>query len=212
MVALAAQAQNYATYSFGTQQMEYVLFPQDEYGNVSFSDTIQCNSSKSELQNKFILLIYDLEHLHNIDISDLLKVDGAIRFTAEIPVGGRYISVGVCSSDNIGTFKQSLSTVEFLVSITYIDNQFAYSLNNFETRRRRIQGEAKENGKPNIINWQRINSLIKERKEYEGKKSKRARKNYDEKTQLIESEKNQYQAEYDAVKFFISRFVELLNK
>ena len=188
----------YPNYAIVGGEMDYVLFPQDENGNVSFVDTIKCNLTKEQIANKLTELLYDFEHFEKIDIDDLLSIDGVLRFNVELGAGEAYVDVPY-----VGLVLRNGSEVEYSVTITYDNNVLIYKLYNFETHRRRIHGEAKETGKPNIIHWQRVNALRRESLEYEGRKSKRAKENYKEKIDQIEIEKNQYQAEYDAVMGFI---------
>lgn len=61
---------------------------------------------------------------------------------------------------------KSATKVKFILSIEAIQGKFKYSLTDFETNRNTIKGEAKNDGQPNVIHWQRVNSLIKERDLY----------------------------------------------
>ena len=193
----------YPNYAFVGGEMDYVLFPQDANGNVTFTDTIYCNFTKEQIANKLSVLLYDFEHFEKIDIDDLFSIDGALRFNVELGAGEAYVDVPY-----VGLVLRNGSEVEFSVSISYEDSILIYKLHNFETHRRRISGEAKETGKPNYIHWQRVNALRHESLEYKDKKSQRAKENYQEKITQIEREENQYQAEYDSVMGFINNIVK----
>lgn len=193
----------YPNYAFVGGEMDHVLFPQDADGNVSFSDTINCNLSKDQIANKLAVLLYDYEHFEKIEIEDVLSLDDLLRFNVELGAGEAYVDIPY-----VGLVLRNGSEIEFSVSISYDTNILIYKLFNFETHRRRISGGAKENGKPNLIHWQRVNALRDESLEYQGKNSKRAKENYQEKINQIELEENQYQAEYDAVMDFINNIVK----
>lgn len=212
MVSLCANCQEerkvvYPFYAFVGGEMDYVLFPQDEKGNVRFADTIRTSLTKEQIANSLALWLYDIEHIDNVEVDDVLSIDGALRFDVELPAGIAYVSLPF--QDIL--IEKPGSEIEFSVSIVYGDNEMVYNLRNFETHRRRIAGEAKENGKPNLIHWQRVNALKKESEEFKDKKSKRAQDSYKEKIDQIEIEKEQYQAEYDAVMSFIDGLSKLCN-
>lgn len=103
------------------------------------------------------------------------------------------------------------SHVKFKCIIEARTGKYKYSLIDFETNRNTIRGEAKNDGQPNVIHWQRINSLTKERDAYASTHdiSKRSVKEilFDFNSQIA-YEACLYQAEYDATK----RFEEGLKK
>lgn len=194
----------YPNYAFVGGEMDYILFPQDASGNVSFSDTINCNLTKDQIANKLAVLLYDYEHFEKIEIDDVLSLDGLLRFNVELGASEAYVDVPY-----VGLVLRNGSEVEFSVSISYGNNIIMYKLFNFETHRHRISGEAKENGKPNFIHWQRVNALRRESLEYQGKKNKRAKEKYQEKIDQIEIEEKQYQAEYKVVTDFVKSIVNI---
>ena len=172
------------------------LFPQDNNGDISFSEVVECEFSKDSI---FVLaeewLLY-IEEKMNIDIDDKTKRMNKLTFECQLPVGKELVSIG------FGTFVRKKSEVKFNCIIEIKDNKYRYTLNNFYTNRRNIPGEAKSEGPSNMIHWQRVNSLKKEMEQT------RRKKNKEEKQAYIDDEIDLYKQEYKAV----CSFIESLKK
>ena len=184
-----------SNYAYVCGEMDYILFPQDDYGNVSFTDTIETDITFNQLNKKLNTWLFDLESKEYVSLSDLIATDSLVFFNLEIPIGVDYFTMRI----TVNKIERPASRISFSTSIIYSNNQIIYRFYNFETKRYRIHGNAKDNGKPNIIHWQRVNSLKQESLEYKDKKTSRDKKNYQEKIDQIDKEKNQYQLEYDTV-------------
>ena len=105
------------------------------------------------------------------------------------------------------TAMKDASEISFTCMIEVVDGKFKYTLNDFITKRNTLKGEAKNDGLPNLVHWQRVNSLKKERVTYlskhnSGKRSTREGL-YDYDSQ-IEFEENLYVAEHKIVLEFIN--------
>ena len=93
----------YPNYAFVGGEMDYVLFPQDADGNVSFSDTINCNLSKDQIANKLAVLLYDYEHFEKIEIEDVLSLDDLLL---TLNIDSNY---GMLSCQSLGNHLNSVS-------------------------------------------------------------------------------------------------------
>ena len=191
-IMISAGAQNLNWRAFDTNgPMGDCLFPQNDKGEIVFSEVISCDMSAEMILGLAKEFIYDIEKRFKADCD--IELEGVTKLAChiEMPVGKEYFSFGVFSSDNIATFERAHSEISFDMVIEIRKGQYRYTLNNFFTQRRRIPGEGKDDGPSNMIHWQRVNSLTKEMP----KKGKRR----DEQLRMIEDEKATYQAEYNAV-------------
>jgi hypothetical protein len=102
-------------------------------------------------------------------------------------------------------FNRDASHVKFKCVVEARTGKYKYSLIGFETNRNTIRGEAKNDGQPNVIHWQRVNSLTKERDAYasthDSSKREVKEKLFDFNSQIA-YEACLYQAEYDATTRF----------
>ena len=183
----------------------YNLFNEDENGNIEYKGEMRHNISLDEIKNHITLWMYDEKTEKDISFDDLFDLNTILKCEVEIPVGKELFETPV------GFFPRTKSNVTCKLEIKYNDSIMTYRLYNFYTNRRMIRGEAKSEGQSNAIHWQRINSLQKEKLEYEGKNGRRAKENYDEIVRLIEDEMKQYQDEYDTVTLFMERLKQCLS-
>lgn len=104
------------------------------------------------------------------------------------------------------------SHVKFKCIIETRQGKYKYTLFEFETNRNTIQGEAKNDGQPNVLHWQRVNSLIKEREKFVSSNNVNRRSNkeilFDFNSQIA-YEACLYQAEYDATMMFVDGLKKL---
>ena len=180
------------------------MFPEDETGNVVFSSIINIPFSADS-----IMLIVD-DYISAQNISDkfvaknLSKSSRTSTYSIQLNIGKQMWGVEYWGSP-LFVFARDASHVKFKCIIEARKGKYKYSLVDFETNRHTIRGEAKNNGHPNVIHWQRINSLTKERNDYASKNDSNKRKVkevlFDYNSQIA-YEACLYQAEYDATKRF----------
>ena len=191
-VSLGVNAQNINYRAFDTNgPLGECLFPQDENGNIAFSEIIPCTYSADTIMGLAKEYMYDIGKRYNADCKIELNGLTKIACKVKLPIGKEYFPLG-----SIYTFERSHSEISFDMVIEVKEGKYRYTLDNFFTQRRRIPGEGKSDGQSNIIHWQRVNSL---KKEMPKKGSKR-----DEYLRMIEDEKATYQAEYNAIQNVLS--------
>lgn len=185
-------AQNLNHVAFDTNgEMGECLFPQDENGNITFSGVVESPLSSDTILGLAKEFIYDITKRYDAKTTNNLEGITKVACDMELKVGKNYLSLNIGGID-VGTWERAASTIKFNLMIEIRNHKYRYTLSNFYTERRRIPGEAKEQGPSNMIHWQRVNSLTKEM--HSGRKREQ-----DDKKALIELEKAQYQAEYNAV-------------
>lgn len=178
------------------------LFNQNENGEIIYSDVVHCNMSADSIKGLLEEWVYDLEHTYQCSVNDLLLGLTKICFEIEIPVGMELFNIEVFEN-SAASFLRHKSQVTFKCKIDIRDGKYRYVLDNFYTNRRSIRGEAKSEGQSNMIHWQRVNSLKKEREQLlnQNRVDNEEVAEYDS---LIESENASYQAEYDAVMYILN--------
>lgn len=171
------------------------LFPMDENGETVYKEVVQCQFSRDTLSNILIQFLQDEDEKDNISVSWVSKniANSNLSCDVEINCGKEFVELPY-----VGKVERHSSQINFKVLIEVKDGRFRYTLDHFHTNRRTIKGEAKSEGKPNIIHWQRLNSLSKEQAQMRPKSSK-----YSEWQDQIEKEKQSYIDEYAAVQKFI---------
>lgn len=175
-----------------------LLFPQDEKGNIVYSEVIDAPFSADTI------LGLSREFLYRIEKDGIGKVshqfDGTtmVACDIELPVGTDTLSIGVWNPGNIGVWLKAASTVNFNLVIDIRPGKYRYTLTHFITDRYRIPGEGKDKGPSNLIHWQRVNSLSKEM-------AKAKEKDKPEFELMIEKEKMIYKLEHEAVLSFIEK-------
>lgn len=193
LLSVKVVSQDLRNIAFNTNgPMGECLFPQNEDGDISFSEIIECGISKDSIFLYAKEWIHNLEE-ENIDIDDLFEGINKISFKCEIPVGKEMIQIGPA------LIPRKKSAVNFNCLLEIKDNKFRYTLNHFYTNRRNIPGEAKSEGPSNMIHWQRVNSLRKEQERCRKEKDKREKQAY------IEDEQWLYKMEYALVQHFITQ-------
>lgn len=174
------------------------LFPQNESGEIIFTGVVECEFSADTIIGLAREFIHSISKRYKADISS--ELEGGITKVAcdvELKVGKKYISIGVWAPDNIGTWEKAASTVKFGLLIEVRNKKYRYTLTNFVTDRYRIPGEGKDQGPSNMIHWQRVNSLTKEKNHARSKEQNRFQA-------LIDFENALYEAEYNAVQDVIN--------
>ncbi len=167
------------------------LFQTDDKGEIVYQAVVETNYSKEEqkkLAERFFEII-DKEDIYDVRLVQNEK-DFAFDYDVNVSSGRQRVNV------NVATWERDRSTVRCHVKLEFKEGRYRYTVNPYETNRQTIRGEAKSDGHPNILHWQRVNSLTKERAADKKKK-------YDEYTKQIQEENNCYQAEYSAIQAFI---------
>lgn len=180
------------------------LFPEDETGNVVFSSVIDVPCSADSI----MLIADDYISAQNVSdrcvVKNLSKTSRTSTYSIQLNIGKQLWGVEYFGSP-LFTFKRDASHVKFKCIIEARNGKYKYSLIDFETNRNTISGEAKNDGQPNVIHWQRVNSLTKEKNDYASKNDPQKRKVkevlFDFNSQIA-YEACLYQAEYDATKRF----------
>ena len=205
-----AFSQNAVHYAFDTNgPMGECLFNQDSRGNVIYTGIVEMNGTAEEIIMAVSDFIESSKGLLECVAKQKVKTKKNVMYQIKCPVGKQYFSIEVWSSPVFSRLRDA-SEVIFDCNVEAIDGKFKYTLNNFVTKRNMLKGEAKNDGSPNIIHWQRVNSLIKERQNYLSRHNpaKRSTKEdlYDYDTQ-IDFEQSLYKMEHKKV----MQFVEGLN-
>ena len=188
------------------------LFPMDDEGNITLQEVVKTDISKDSTT------LFVTEFLKNKDNEDGISVSTPVITSAnsnitcdvEMNVGKELFEVPYA-----GMMERHVSQISFKVLIELKDGRFRYTLTDFYTNRRSIHGGAKSEGPSNLIHWQRVNSLTKERDEYEAdniedKNSRKQKKvqgfmdDMKEFNDQIAKEIKSYEDEFDAVQSFIS--------
>lgn len=187
------------------------LFPEDESGNVVFSSIIDVPCSADSI----MLFADDYISAQNVSdrcvVKNLSKSSRTSTYSIQLNIGKQMWGVEYWGSP-LFVFARDASHVKFKCIIEARNGKFKYSLVDFETNRNTIRGAAKNDGQPNVIHWQRVNSLTKEKKEYAAKNDTNKRKVkevlFDFNSQIA-YEACLYQAEYDATRRFEEGLINL---
>ena len=195
------RAQNLLHYAISTNgERGKCLFPEDATGNVVFSSIIDVPCSADS-----IIMVAD-EYISSQNITEKCKVkkiassSRSCTYSIQLNIGQQSWGIEFWGSP-LFVFQRDASHVKFKCIVEARNGKYKYSLIDFETNRNSLRGEAKNDGQPNIIHWQRVNSLTKERNAYAAKHdiTKRNVKEeiFDYNSQIA-YEACLYQAEYDA--------------
>lgn len=178
------------------------LFPCNEDGKIVFQEIIECETTKERIAEKFKDWANEINHSN----SDRFKINNSYFSENVFSYDGQlYIGNTTVEIPWVGKVNKHYSEVKFHCKVDIRDNKFRITMTDFFTERITIRGEAKSNGESNVIHWQRINSLIKERDD--ARKSKK-----DEYNQRIEEEEKIYKLEYEAVCNVMDKMKNCLNE
>lgn len=170
-----------------------VLFPQDSLGNITLTGIAELPYSADTIASLVQDYLYLVGKVNETDIKDIYKGLSVVGCDITLEVGKRLFSIPYA-----GTFVRPMSKISFSVVAEVRNGKFRYTLNNFHLKRWRIKGEGKDQGKPNILHWQRVNSIKKEINN----------KDFDVEN-MLKAEEYIYKAEYDAVMAFIDGLKKL---
>ncbi|MBR5399201.1 MAG: hypothetical protein IK103_05350 [Bacteroidales bacterium] len=159
-------AQNAVHFAFDTNgPMGECLFPQDARGQVSYTGIVEVSGSASEIMDALLDYVATQKVKIGFDFKEQAKSPKSCVFSIKCPVGKQLRSITVMGSPVYSALKDA-SEISFTCLLEVLDGKFKYTLKDFVTKRNMLPGEAKNDGSPNIIHWQRVNSLIKERDLY----------------------------------------------
>lgn len=206
LLTIALYAQNmlhYATSANG--QKGECLFPEDEKGNIVFSSVVEIPLSADSI----MLIVDDYISAQNVSDKCVIKrLSNSYRtstYSIQFNVGSQTWGIEFWGSP-LFVGRRDASHVKFKCLVEVRTGKYKYTLFDFETNRTSLWGEAKNDGQSNLIHWQRVNSLTKERDEYAASNdvNKRITKEvlYDYNAQIA-YETCLYQAEYDVTKRFV---------
>lgn len=180
------------------------LFPMDEEGKITLQDVVQTGISKDSITMFVTEFLKQEDTKDGISVSTptITSVNNSINCDVEMNVGKELVEMPYA-----GLMERHVSQISFKVLVEVREGRFRYTLTDFYTNRRNIHGAAKSEGPSNLIHWQRVNSLTKERNEYDSdhpRKSQRVLDNLQEWDEQIQKEISSYIGEYDAVQSFIN--------
>jgi len=162
------------------------LFPT----NNQYQETFECDKTKSEIiegvENCFTNLITSANF--KCKINNVNNTGSIYTCNIQIYLGDVCVEVPF-----VGYINKQFSELEYDIKVEAKDNKYRVSFYNFHTDRMTLRGDAKSNGQSNLIHWQRINSLSKERAKTSRKKKIAE---YDE---MIAREEEYYKLEWQSV-------------
>lgn len=180
------------------------LFPEDSNGDVIFSEIIKVPFSGDTIMNIANDYITSRGASDKCVVKSISNSSRTSTYSVQLNIGKQMWGLEYFGAPMFVRIKDA-SHVKFKCIIEARQGKYKYSLINFETNRNTIRGEAKNDGQPNIIHWQRVNSLTKERDAFVATHNieKRSVKEeiFDFNSQIA-YEACLYFAEYEAVKNF----------
>lgn len=173
LLGRSIEAQNLMHYTDNPAgEMPIKLFPEID-GLVQFDFKVDTDMNSEDILDNVEDIINRLAAQPNYKFSNDGSGRRSLSYKVEISFGREPLALYP-----VWIFNRSATKVKFNCYITVRDGKYKFSLTNFETNRNTIRGEAKNDGDPNIIQWQRVNSLLKERQEEireDGKNQRKAR-------------------------------------
>lgn len=163
----ARNLMHYAESSDG--EMAYTLFPMKN-GAVYVSDTIRCNADAEEIAEAVDSYILSMQSYPGIKVKEIGSTRKRQSYKVEMDFAKAPLNITVWGSP-VAIIDRDASTVKFTLSAIEKDSLCIVTLNQFETNRTTLRGAAKNDGDPNIIHWQRVNSLTREMQEEIGNKT-----------------------------------------
>lgn len=168
-VAFSAQvqyAQNMRHYTLSSNgEKEWILFPENSNGDVIFSSIVEAPFSADTILMAADSYIISLNAPGNCEVKAVSKSNIKNVYSVQLNVGKQLWTIEYYRTP-LFVINRDVSHVKFTCVIEARNGKYKYSLIDFETNRRTIPGEAKNDGQPNVIHWQRVNSILKERKDY----------------------------------------------
>lgn len=207
-MCLLVGAQNTLYYAWSANgNIGKKLFPEVN-NEVVISNIINTDCTPEEILESVEDLIGYINLKKNRSLELVSKSKSRAVYSGEFSFGTQNWGMDFWGSP-LFSVNRSATKVKFILNIEAIQGKFKYSLTDFETNRNTIKGEAKNDGQPNMIHWQRVNSLTKERDQYKAdhpndRKTKEVIYDYNAQ---IKYEHYLYGNEF----FMIDRFAKLLD-
>lgn len=208
LLALSQNRLFKATNSNG--EMGTCLFPEVD-GKIIMSDVVNLKTSYTISEDLIAQTIDDyilgLQINKDIEVSPIIKRSSRrLAYKIEIGIGTQTWGLELWGTPLFSAEKNA-STISFDCLIEVRDNKYRYTLDNFYTERNTLRGEARNDGESNVIHWQRVNSLNKEKENYLESHNRNKRETeeteFDYNSQIF-YEEALYAKEYDVTQQFIN--------
>lgn len=191
-----AEAQN-MDLRISSGEERYMLFPQGNDGRVRMVDTIRCEASASEISDAVKSFFVQMDMRKDVDVDQ--EKSTMNRWVYEIQIEFDEYYFDVQSHDGLfGWDRDDASEVELVCDVFFQDHLCIVTLSDFETDRVTLRGDAKSDGDPNWIHWQRVGCLQQELNRIKSDSRRAREKQYDLQRQ-IEREHYWYANEYNSV-------------
>lgn len=192
--------------------MPIMLFPTNG-GFVNYSETYEVNGTAEEAIDIVKEFITALSTQKAYKIKTLSESARAVTYDIAASGGEEDLSLEIWGSP-VFIFSRSASVVKFKMTAMAKNGKLKVVLDDFETNRNTIRGRAKNDGDPNIIHWQRVNSLHDELWEEIGGNEPTKRKHYSESydyNSRIASEFVKYANEYNLVQTIVDNLSKVIK-
>ncbi len=157
---LAAQSPMFFARS-ANGDMPVMLFP-EKNGVVKYSYTEETDIEPSEVLGMAEVAMNTLSLNPHFKIEPVSAGNKTLNYKIEISNGSEPWGFDLLGSPLFRVHRDA-SVVKLRCLVQVIKGKYSFILGDFETNRNTIRGEAKNDGSPNIIQWNRVNSLIRER-------------------------------------------------
>lgn len=204
-------AQNMLHYALNSNgEKEWTLFPENANGEVVISSIVEAPFSADTILVAADSYITSLNAPGNCEVKTVTKSNIKNVYSVQLNVGKQLWAIEYFGSP-LFVINRDVSHVKFTCVIEARKGKYRYSLIDFETNRRTLPGEAKNDGQPNTIHWQRVNSILRLRKQYclsHNTSNRKAKEDVYSYNEAIAEETYLYFDEFNTVK----RFEEGLKK
>lgn len=211
-VLLGATSQNLLHYAKSVNgNVGESLFPVDDSGKVYFSNVVTSPHTADSIVMAADNFMMKMNIKDGYKIECLSSSPSMKTYNVQLEIGKQNWGIEYFGSP-LFVIQRDASHVKFKCVIEAKQGRYKYSMFDFETNRNTIRGEAKNDGDPNIIHWQRVNSLSNERDQYIATHDVQKRRTkeiiYDYNSQ-IEYETSLYLAEYSSFKIIVDGLADL---
>ena len=198
-------AQNMLHYALNSNgEKEWTLFPENANGEVVISSIVKAPFSADTILMAAYSYITSLNAPGDCEVKTVTKSNIKNVYSVQLNVGKQLWAIELFGSP-LFVINRDVSHVKFTCVIEARKGKYKYSLIDFETNRRTLSGEAKNDGQPNLIHWQRVNSILKLRRQYclsHKNPNRMAKQDIYSYNEAIAEETYLYFDEYNSVKRF----------
>ena len=198
-------AQNMLHYALNSNgKKEWTLFPENANGEVVISSIVEAPFSADTILMAADSYITSLNAPGNCEVKTVTKSNIKNVYSVQLNVGKQLWAIEYFGSP-LFVINRDVSHVKFTCVIEARKGKYRYSLIDFETNRRTLPGEAKNDGQPNTIHWQRVNSILRLRKQYclsHNTSNRKAKEDVYSYNEAIAEETYLYFDEFNTVKRF----------